>query len=61
MPILNVDASHQVVVLKRSMNPGFAGIDNELYYGDRTLMAFGDAKQVIGDIVKAVSGDGGTH
>ena len=43
--------------IKRSMNPGFAGIENELYYDDRTLMAFGDAKQVIGDIVKAVAGE----
>jgi NAD(P) transhydrogenase subunit beta len=44
------------------MNPGFAGIENELYYDDRTLMAFGDAKQVIGDIVKAMAGEGvGVH
>jgi NAD(P) transhydrogenase subunit beta len=50
-----------VIAIKRSMNPGFAGIDNELYYGDRTLMAFGDAKQVLGDIVKAVSGEGAVH
>ncbi len=38
------------------MNPGFAGIDNELYTGDNTLMIFGDAKQVLGDLAKAVSG-----
>ena len=43
------------------MNPGFAGIDNELYYAENTLMVFGDAKAVLGDIVKAVSGEGGIH
>jgi H+-translocating NAD(P) transhydrogenase subunit beta len=37
------------------MNPGFAGIDNELYYDEKTMMAFGDAKQVLGDIVKALA------
>jgi H+-translocating NAD(P) transhydrogenase subunit beta len=62
MPIIDADRARMVIAIKRSMNPGFAGIDNELYYGDRTLMAFGDAKQVIGDIVKAVSDDGtGAH
>ena len=44
MPILNVDQAHTVVVLKRSMSPGFAGIDNPLYYNPRTLMLFGDAR-----------------
>jgi NAD(P) transhydrogenase subunit beta len=48
------------MVIKRSMNPGFAGIDNELYYMDRTLMIFGDAKQVVGDLVKSLAG-GGHH
>ena len=48
-----------VLVIKRSMNPGFAGIDNELYNLDQTLMVFGDAKSVIGDIVKVLSGEGG--
>jgi len=52
MPILDVDKAHTVMVIKRSMNPGFAGIDNELYYMDRTLMLFGDAKSFVGDIVK---------
>src|SRR5678809_1486326 len=60
MPIIDADKARTVIAIKRSMNPGFAGIDNELYYGDRTLMAFGDAKQVIGDIVKAVSENGAT-
>src|SRR5581483_631780 len=52
MPILDVDKAHTVMVIKRSMNPGFAGIDNELYYQDKTLMLFGDAKGFVGEIVK---------
>ncbi len=52
MPILDVDKAHTVMVIKRSMNPGFAGIDNELYYMDRTLMLFGDAKAFVSAIVK---------
>ncbi len=52
MPILDVDRAHTVMVIKRSMNPGFAGIDNELYYMERTLMLFGDAKAFVSDIVK---------
>jgi NAD(P) transhydrogenase subunit beta len=59
MPIIDADKAKTVIAIKRSMNPGFAGIENELYYDDRTLMAFGDAKQVLGDVVKAVSGEGG--
>ncbi len=43
------------------MNPGFAGIENELYFADNTLMLFGDAKAVIGDLVKQLSGEGGMH
>jgi H+-translocating NAD(P) transhydrogenase subunit beta len=54
MPILDVDKAHTVMVIKRSMNPGFAGIDNELYYMPRTLMLFGDAKAVVGEISKAL-------
>ena len=54
MPILDVDKAHTVMVIKRSMNPGFAGIDNELYYLDKTLMLFGDAKGFTGEIVKAL-------
>ena len=56
MPILDVDKSHTVMVIKRSMNPGFAGIDNPLYYLDQTLMLFGDAKQFVGAIVRELSG-----
>ena len=56
MPILNVDESQQVIVLKRSMNPGFAGIDNELYYSERTAMLFGDAKASVGEITSEMQG-----
>jgi NAD(P) transhydrogenase subunit beta len=54
MPILDVDKAHQVVVLKRSMNPGFAGIENELYYGENTVMLFGDAKDSVTKLVSEV-------
>jgi len=56
MPILDVDKAHTVMVIKRSMNPGFAGIDNPLYYLDKTLMLFGDAKSFVGEIVRELSG-----
>jgi NAD(P) transhydrogenase subunit beta len=59
MPIIDTDKTHSVMVIKRSMNPGFAGIDNELYYLDKTLMLFGDAKGFVGEIVKALAGTGG--
>jgi len=59
MPIIDADKAKFVIANKRSMNPGFAGIDNELYYGDNTLMIFGDAKSVLGDVAKALSGEGG--
>jgi NAD(P) transhydrogenase subunit beta len=52
MPILDVDKAHTVMVIKRSMNPGFAGIDNPLYYMDKTLMLFGDAKTFVSEILK---------
>ena len=54
MPILEVDRSRQVVVLKRSMNPGFAGIENELYYQEQTAMLFGDAKDSVAKLVTEV-------
>jgi NAD(P) transhydrogenase subunit beta len=56
MPILDVDRARTTMVIKRSMNTGFAGIENELYYMERTLMVFGDAKAVVGSIVKELAG-----
>jgi NAD(P) transhydrogenase subunit beta len=56
MPILDVDKAHTVMVIKRSMNPGFAGIDNPLYYLDNTLMLFGDAKAFVNNIVRELTG-----
>jgi NAD(P) transhydrogenase subunit beta len=50
MPILEVADSHSVIVIKRSMNPGFAGIENELYYDPKTTMLFGDAKRAVSEI-----------
>jgi NAD(P) transhydrogenase subunit beta len=52
MPILDADKARTVMVIKRGMSPGFAGIDNELYYMDKTLMLFGDAKGFVASIVK---------
>jgi H+-translocating NAD(P) transhydrogenase subunit beta len=54
MPILDVDKARRVIVMKRSLSPGFAGIDNDLFYMDNTLMFFGDAKASMSDLVKAV-------
>jgi H+-translocating NAD(P) transhydrogenase subunit beta len=54
MPILDVDKSQAVIVLKRSMNPGFAGIENELYYAENTSMLFGDAKASISEVLGEV-------
>jgi NAD(P) transhydrogenase subunit beta len=59
MPILDVDKAHTVMVIKRSMNPGFAGIDNPLYYLDNNLMLFGDAKAFVGSIVRELTGGHG--
>jgi NAD(P) transhydrogenase subunit beta len=59
MPILDVDKARTVMVIKRGMSPGFAGIDNPLYYLDRTLMLFGDAKSFVGDIVRELGGGHG--
>jgi len=56
MPILDVDKAHTVMVIKRSMGAGFAGIENPLYYMDKTLMLFGDAKNFVGSIVREISG-----
>jgi NAD(P) transhydrogenase subunit beta len=52
MPIIDVDKAHTVMVIKRSLSPGFAGIDNELYYMDKTMMLFGDAKAFVSAMTK---------
>jgi H+-translocating NAD(P) transhydrogenase subunit beta len=61
MPIIDADRARTVFAIKRSKNPGFAGIDNELYFSDRTWMLFGDAKNVIGELVKQLSAGSGLH
>ena len=58
MPILDVDKARTVMVIKRGMSPGFAGIDNPLYYLNKTLMLFGDAKAFVGDLVRELAGSG---
>jgi NAD(P) transhydrogenase subunit beta len=55
MPILDVDAAASIIVVKRSMRSGFAGVDNELFYLDKTQMLFGDAKKVVGEVVEELS------
>ena len=57
MPIIDADKAKTVFAVKRSKNPGFAGIDNELYFSDKTWMLFGDAKAVVGELVKQLSLD----
>src|SRR6516162_3043760 len=59
MPILDVDKARTVMVIKRGMGAGFAGIENPLYYMDKTLMLFGDAKSFVGSIVREISGGHG--
>ncbi|MEW6583591.1 MAG: NAD(P)(+) transhydrogenase (Re/Si-specific) subunit beta, partial [Actinomycetota bacterium] len=56
MPILNVDQAQCVIVVKRSMRAGFAGIENELFHNPKTLMVFGDARHVVGEITMEVTG-----
>jgi NAD(P) transhydrogenase subunit beta len=58
MPILDADKARHVIIVKRSMKPGFAGVDNPLYYADRTNMLFGDAKSVIQQVVEALKAEG---
>jgi NAD(P) transhydrogenase subunit beta len=55
MPIIDADKAKTVLAIKRTMNPGFAGIENDLYYAERTLMVFGDAKAVTGEIAKTLA------
>ncbi len=57
MPIIDADKAKAVLAIKRSMNPGFAGIENALYHDEKTLMVFGDAKAVTGEIAKHLAGD----
>src|SRR5262245_30930545 len=59
MPIIDADKARTCFAIKRSMNPGFAGIENELYYAEHTYMLFGDAKAVVGELVKQLSGGTG--
>jgi len=61
MPIINADKAQVCYAIKRTMNPGFAGIENELYYAPQTFMLFGDAKAVVGNLVKSLSAQGNTH
>jgi len=59
MPIIDADKARTVYAIKRSKAPGFAGIDNELYFLDKTFMLFGDAKAVMGDLARKLAGEGG--
>jgi NAD(P) transhydrogenase subunit beta len=58
MPIIDADKARTVYAIKRSRNPGFAGIENGLYYLDKTFMLFGDAKAVVGDLARQLAGEG---
>ena len=61
MPIIDADKARMCLAIKRTMNPGFAGIENELYFSEHTYMLFGDAKAVVGELVKQLSGTSGMH
>ena len=61
MPIIDADKARICYAIKRTMNPGFAGIENELYYAPQTFMLFGDAKAIVGDLVKSLSDHGNTR
>ena len=56
MPILDVENAKHIIVNKRSMNPGYAGIENELFYNQKTSMLFGDAKEVLNDLINEIKG-----
>jgi NAD(P) transhydrogenase subunit beta len=55
MPIIDADKARACIAVKRTMSAGFAGVDNELYYAENTLMVFGDAKGVLGELVKELA------
>jgi NAD(P) transhydrogenase subunit beta len=61
MPIIDADKARTIFAVKRSKNPGFAGIDNDLYFLDKTWMLFGDAKAVVGELVKNLNTGDGRH
>jgi len=56
MPILNVDQARSIMIIKRSLSPGFAGVDNELFYDPKTMMVFGDAKKVVTELLRELKG-----
>ena len=56
MPILEVDRAKSIIVLKRSLRPGFAGVDNDLYYDPKCMMLFGDAKESLNQLFGALRG-----
>jgi NAD(P) transhydrogenase subunit beta len=56
MPILEAYKSRTVMVVKRSLNPGFSGIDNPLFYRENTMMVFGDAREIVDSMVKELKG-----
>ncbi len=58
MPILNADKARRVIICKRSLRPGFAGVENDLFYADNTAMLFGDAKEMVNEVVKALKVEG---
>jgi NAD(P) transhydrogenase subunit beta len=61
MPIIDADKARTVIAIKRGKNPGFAGIENDLYFTDHTWMLFGDAKEVVGELVKQLAADLGAQ
>ena len=58
MPILEAHKARTIMVIKRSMATGYAGLDNDLFYNEKTMMIFGDAKKVVEDMTKAINGGG---